>query len=108
VASFDPPSSQGIVTAIFLGRAADEAATTPGEPYAYAAALKRMIADHLGDRLVYYSLEDRFPSSPFWARRRLQRQPLDPTHSATPYTAAAGDTTAPPAEHRARTVSRRF
>src|SRR5436190_10964462 len=79
VASFDPLSSQGIVTAVVLGRAAGEAATAPGDAYAYAAAVERVFAGHLADRLAYYSLEDRFPSSPFWARRRLQPQPLDPT-----------------------------
>ena len=84
VASFDPLSSQGIVTAVVLGRAAGDAATAPGEPYAYTAAVERVFAAHLADRLAYYSLEDRFPSSAFWARRRPQPQPLEPTHSATP------------------------
>jgi hypothetical protein len=73
VASFDPLSSQGIVTAVVLGCAAGEAATAPGEAYAYAEAVERVFAGHLADRLAYYSLEDRFPSSPFWARRRLHR-----------------------------------
>ena len=73
VASFDPLSSQGIVTAVALGRAAGEAATAPGEAYAYAAAVERVVAGHLADRLAYYALEDRFPSSPFWARRRRSR-----------------------------------
>lgn len=108
VASFDPLSSQGIVTAVVLGRAAGEAATAPCDAYAYAAAVEHVFAGHLADRLAYYYLEDRFASSPFWARRRLQPQPLDPTHSATPYTAAIGDTTGPPAEQQVRTVSRRF
>jgi hypothetical protein len=80
VASFDPLSSQGIVTAIVLGRGAGEAATAPGEAYAYAAAIERVFAGHLADRLAYYSLEYRFPSSPFWARRRRQPQRLDPMH----------------------------
>jgi flavin-dependent dehydrogenase len=75
VASFDPLSSQGIVTAVVLGSAAGEAATAPGEAHAYAAAVERVFAGHLADRLAYYSLEDRFPSSPFWARRRLRPQP---------------------------------
>jgi flavin-dependent dehydrogenase len=79
VASFDPLSSQGIVTAVVLGRGAGEAATAPGDAYAYAAAVERVFAGHLADRLAYYSLEDRFPSSPFWSRRRLQPQPLQPT-----------------------------
>ena len=69
VASFDPLSSQGIVTAVALGRAAGEAATASGEAYAYAAAVERVVADHLADRLAYYSVEARFPTSPFWARR---------------------------------------
>ena len=75
-ASFDPLSSQGIVTALVLGRAAGEAATAPGEPFAYAGAVERVVAEHLADRLAYYALEDRFGTSPFWARRRLQRQPV--------------------------------
>jgi flavin-dependent dehydrogenase len=70
VASFDPLSSQGIVTAVVLGRAAGEAATRPEAPYAYAAAVERLFAGHLADRLAYYSLEERFAGSPFWARRR--------------------------------------
>jgi hypothetical protein len=77
------------VTAVVLGRAAGDAATAPGEPYAYTAAVERVFAAHLADRLAYYSLEDRFPSSPFWARRRPQPQPLEPTHSATPYAAVS-------------------
>jgi flavin-dependent dehydrogenase len=75
-ASFDPLSSQGLVTALVLGRAAGEAATAPGEPYGYAGAVERIVAQHLADRLAYYALEDRFSTSPFWARRRPQPQPV--------------------------------
>jgi flavin-dependent dehydrogenase len=75
VASFDPLSSQGIVTALILGRAAGEATTEPGEPYAYAATVERLVAGHLADRLAYYALEHRFASSRFWSRRRLRPQP---------------------------------
>src|SRR4029078_7927678 len=50
-ASFDALSAEGIVTAVALGRAAGEAATASGEAYAYAAAVERVVADHLAARL---------------------------------------------------------
>jgi len=81
-ASFDPLSSQGIVTALVLGRGAGEAATMQGEPYAYAGAVERVVAEHLAERLAYYALEDRFSTTPFWARRRLQPQPVGAAPSA--------------------------
>jgi flavin-dependent dehydrogenase len=87
-ASFDPLSSQGIVAALMLGRAAGEAATAPGEPYAYAAAVERVVAEHLADRLAYYALEDRFPNRPFWARRRLAERPASRALNVGPASSA--------------------
>jgi flavin-dependent dehydrogenase len=73
--SFDPLSSQGILTAVLMGREAGRAAAAmlqrrDPEPLVrygrrYAAVLER----HLTRRGAYYGLERRWSRAPFWARR---------------------------------------
>ena len=73
--SFDPLSSQGILTALLMGHEAGRAAAAmlrrrDPEPLVrygerYAAILER----HLTRRAAYYGLERRWSEAPFWARR---------------------------------------
>jgi flavin-dependent dehydrogenase len=67
--AFDPLSSQGIVTALLLGREAGNAAAGPDRLPAYAAGCERVLAEHLAGCAAYYDLEDRWPDAPFWSRR---------------------------------------
>jgi flavin-dependent dehydrogenase len=67
--SFDPLSSQGILTALFGGLAAAEAVLS-GDVDAYAARLDTVRATYQRNRLLYYATEDRWPDAPFWRRRR--------------------------------------
>jgi len=70
-ACFDPLSSQGILTAVLMGREAGSAVTEgAGAPARYAARYERLLAEHLAGRADYYELERRWPDAPFWARRR--------------------------------------
>jgi 2-polyprenyl-6-methoxyphenol hydroxylase-like FAD-dependent oxidoreductase len=54
-----------VVVALLDGN--DEPAT------AYAAVLRQRFARHIAERAYYYSLEHRWPASPFWAARRAGR-----------------------------------
>ncbi|MDN2700428.1 tryptophan 7-halogenase [Janthinobacterium sp. SUN100] len=73
--SFDPLSSQGIFNALYTGLAAAEAAdrTLQGDTTAcqqYNAELAAIGAAY-GRHLAYcYGQETRWPSAPFWSRRR--------------------------------------
>ncbi|AQR69216.1 hypothetical protein BZG29_13345 [Janthinobacterium sp. LM6] len=73
--SFDPLSSQGIFNALYTGLAAAEAAdrTLQGDATAfqqYNAELAAIGAAY-GRHLAYcYGQETRWPSAPFWSRRR--------------------------------------
>jgi flavin-dependent dehydrogenase len=73
-ASFDPLSSQGMLSALAAAERAGaaleaaldgEAAALPG----YQAFLDRAYADFLEHRRRFYRMEGRWPASPFWARR---------------------------------------
>jgi flavin-dependent dehydrogenase len=66
-ASFDPLSSQGILTAVLMGR---EAARRIDDPATHAARYGEVIADYERQRRATYRLEERWPTSPFWARRQ--------------------------------------
>lgn len=66
-ASFDPLSSQGILTAVLMGR---EAAWHLDDPGAFAARYQTIVADHEAERRAIYRREDRWPTAPFWSRRR--------------------------------------
>ncbi len=79
--TFDPLSSQGILTALLTGR---EAGTTiarmlaPGADASgdasrqYAAMWQRVVADHEREYARCFDLEARFAHEPFWARRRAR------------------------------------
>ncbi|MER7701406.1 FAD-dependent monooxygenase [Kitasatospora sp. NPDC097605] len=73
-AAFDPLSSQGILTALYTGRAAGLAvdAHLAGDPRAldrYAAAVADVVTAYRRNHATYYGLERRWPGRPFWRRR---------------------------------------
>jgi len=76
--SFDPLSSQGLLTALFTGRAAAQAiaATLAGSERAlagYAGRLSAIRQAYQGNLALYYGAERRWPAEPFWARRHGER-----------------------------------
>jgi flavin-dependent dehydrogenase len=73
-ASFDPLSSQGIVTAVLMGR---EAARCIDEPTAYAARYQAIVAQFEAERRTTYRRERRWPTAPFWSRRHPR--PIPPS-----------------------------
>ena len=66
-ASFDPLSSQGILTAVLMGR---DAARSIDDPAAFAARYRTIVAGYHAEHRATYRREQRWPTSPFWARRR--------------------------------------
>ena len=72
-ASFDPISSQGILTALLMGREAGRAAAQllgGGTASDYAATYQRVVDRYRLEHRRCYAAEGRWPDSPFWARRR--------------------------------------
>lgn len=72
--SFDPVSSQGILTAIFTGMKAGQAVAEKlsGNSDAisdYEMRLAKIYAAYLQNRSAYYGVEQRWPTRPFWQRR---------------------------------------
>jgi flavin-dependent dehydrogenase len=65
-ASFDPLSSQGILTAVLMG---SEAARCVDEPGVFAARYRAIIAHYATERRAIYQREERWPKAPFWSRR---------------------------------------
>jgi len=86
--SFDPLSSQGIVTALECGLEAAEAieAHLSGDGAALARHASRITAryrDYLVERARYYGAEGRWPDAPFWKRRQGHRAALvEESHAA--------------------------
>jgi flavin-dependent dehydrogenase len=78
--SFDPLSSQGILTALVMGRRAGRALAailTHGDPQPlarYGADYASLLDAHLRLRAAYYGLEQRWPEAPFWTRRHVSAQ----------------------------------
>jgi flavin-dependent dehydrogenase len=73
-AAFDPLSSHGIVSALWMGRQAalSAVACTAGDSAplaAYADAVARGVAGYQRQRIAMYARERRFPDSPFWTAR---------------------------------------
>jgi len=74
--SFDPLSSQGLLHALFSGLAAAEAAdaTLAGDDdhalHRYTQLMSSIAAAYRGRLDVCYASETRWPSAPFWKRRR--------------------------------------
>ncbi len=78
VAGFDPLSSMGIGYALVSGiesaRAVHNLLTADGrQMLSYTATVSRHYAAYRARQLQYYSLEQRWPDSPFWARRQIPR-----------------------------------
>jgi flavin-dependent dehydrogenase len=72
--SFDPVSSQGILTALFTGMKAGQAVAEKlsgnSDPISdYAVRLAKIYDAYLQNRSVYYSVEQRWATRPFWQRR---------------------------------------
>lgn len=72
--SFDPLSSQGLLTALTTGREAagvalDLLGGRRGAVQAYEDTLDRLYRDYLARKAAYYALERRWPTAPFWSRR---------------------------------------
>ena len=79
--SFDPLSSQGIITAITGGHNAAGAliAAHSSDPSAlekYQGDLDAGYAAYLAERQTYYGAEQRWVERPFWQRRRDDARPL--------------------------------
>lgn len=77
--SYDPISSQGIYKSLLEGREAAKAVVdwlggTSAGVEAYGATINGRFADYLGLRNYFYDLEQRWPTAPFWARRRSRRR----------------------------------
>jgi len=94
--SVDPLSSQGILTALAMGRQAGHAAaaTVLGghatqARATYARRYREVLRDHLAHRAAYYALEERWPHAPFWSRRGVigRRHPAHETPFVAPPTA---------------------
>jgi flavin-dependent dehydrogenase len=67
--AFDPLSSQGIVTALLMGREAGRVAAGLVPVDAYVEQYGDLLREHLALKEAYYALETRWPDAPFWARR---------------------------------------
>jgi flavin-dependent dehydrogenase len=67
--AFDPLSSQGIVTALVMGREAGRVAAGLVSAEDYSAQYAALLDEHLALRSAYYGLERRWPASAFWSRR---------------------------------------
>jgi flavin-dependent dehydrogenase len=69
-ASFDPLSSQGILTAVLMGR---EAARRIADPATFTTTYRAVVASYAAERWATYDRERRWPESEFWARRAHRR-----------------------------------
>jgi len=74
--SFDPLSSQGILTALMMGHGAGHAVAAvltraDQQPLIrWGAEYARLLEAHLRLQAAYYALVRRWPTAPFWARRQ--------------------------------------
>jgi flavin-dependent dehydrogenase len=73
-AAFDPLSSQGIVTALLMGReagrvAADAVGGAPDATAPYTATLARVLDTYRREHAAYYRAEQRWDAQAFWRRR---------------------------------------
>jgi flavin-dependent dehydrogenase len=68
-ASFDPLSSQGILTAVLMG---SEAARCVDDPQPFVTRYRTIVDHHEAERRAIYQREDRWPTAPFWSRRRAE------------------------------------
>ncbi|MBV8956690.1 MAG: tryptophan 7-halogenase [Solirubrobacterales bacterium] len=83
--SFDPLSSQGMLTSFVMGSGAGHAVAamlTRGDQQPlirWGAEYARLLEAHLRLQAAYYALECRWPTAPFWARRRNRGASPDAT-----------------------------
>ena len=68
-AAFDPLSSQGILSALIMGREAG-LALVDGTPDRYRDQHRQLVGQYLAERAAVYAMERRWPEAPFWSRRR--------------------------------------
>jgi flavin-dependent dehydrogenase len=73
--SFDPLSSQGLLTALFTGRSAADAACAalsgqPDGPAHYAGRLAAIGRAYRQNLVRSYRMEQRWPDAPFWTARQ--------------------------------------
>ncbi len=71
-AAFDPLASQGIQTALLMGREAGNAIAHPRRSESleeWSGAYALLVAEHAAQRAHFSRLETRWPASPFWRRR---------------------------------------
>ncbi len=73
-AAFDPLSSQGLLTAILMGRAAGDAAISLlVDPHAgtavFDARYRTLVDRYLDEQRATYAVERRWSDAPFWSRR---------------------------------------
>ena len=66
-ACFDPLSSQGILTAVLMAGAVADGIT---DPDGFVARYRAIVEQYRTERMAAYALEQRWPNSPFWSRRR--------------------------------------
>lgn len=76
--AYDPISSQGIHKALADGIDGGEALAgrIDGEPdrlEEYAETVRRRFRNYLANRNYFYGMENRWPDSPFWRRRKERR-----------------------------------
>ena len=74
--SFDPLSSQGLLTGIVM--AARAAAMLEGDLQAWSADYRAVLAEHENIRREFFASETRWPDAPFWQRRRADSA-VDPS-----------------------------
>lgn len=80
--SFDPLSSQGMLTALYTGLRGGEAIAASllaGDDSLvpeYHSRLETVWQTFVSSRCARYQTEDRWPDSPFWSRRRAEAQVL--------------------------------
>lgn len=75
VASFDPLSSQGVVTALASGRDAATALASTDGLDRYRRTRDQIMREHLRLRSSHYLDELRWPDEPFWSRRHRVAAP---------------------------------
>lgn len=66
--SFDPLSSQGLLTALYSGKCAAEAILS-SDPMAYIRAMEAVFRAYQQHHTTYYAAAQRFATHPFWQRR---------------------------------------
>lgn len=79
-ACFDPLSSQGLLTAVLMGRTAGDAALSllvdaDAGTEAFDSRYRAVIDRFVRDQRTMYGLERRWPDAPFWSRRLAAPEP---------------------------------